>query len=118
MASAGGPAEPGGEPAVALRCEDGRGFRNSAQLGQGLGEGWAGRVQAADGQPQAGAEPGAADQRDDHRRAPEVGSGVVNSELVRNRPTSTGRVMRESQTNAVANTAPTKTRTSWPVAVS
>ena len=57
-----GPAQPGGEPAVALRCEDGCWLGQSAQLGQSLGEGRAGRVQAADDQPQAGAEPGAADE--------------------------------------------------------
>ena len=76
-----GPAEPGGEPAVALRCEDGGGLGQPAQLGQRLGQGRAGRVQAADDQPQAGAEPGAAEQGGDHRRAPpRLRSGVVNPE--------------------------------------
>ena len=118
-ASGDGPAESGGEPAVALGGEDRGGLGQPAQLGQRLGERRPGRVQAADDQQQAAADPGATDQGEDHAEPPRCVSGVASSgRSVRNRSTLAGRVMRASQTNAVANTAPTKTRTSWPTAVS
>ena len=100
-ASADGPTQSGGEAAVALWCEDGGGLGQPAQLGQRLGQGRPGRVQAADDQPQAAADPGPAEQGADHGAAPEVRSGVVRPGLsLRNRSTLAGRVMRDSQTNA------------------
>ena len=78
-ASAAGRPSRAARPPSLSRCEDGGGLGQPAQLGQGLGQGGAGRVQAADDQPQSGADPGPADQGDDHGPTPDVASrDVVN----------------------------------------
>ena len=114
-----GPTESGREPGVTVRTEDTGWLGNSTQLGQRLGEGGAGRIQAPNDEEQSCADPRTTDEWENHDLASKRASLLAAAvSLARKRSVVEGRVIRANHTKAMVNTAPTSNSTSWPTGVS